>query len=146
MSATTIIFAKPAGSSHPLDFPRPIKATPLEAADARATIDSLVGRVGRVLARRPSVSLAVGTLWICALSCREMMPDPAFFADCLRESFEDLKRGAAVHAERAAPPAVTAAAPAARAAPAPKTRKRPRAAAATTRRRKVNGTATRHLS
>jgi diacylglycerol O-acyltransferase len=87
-----------------------------------------------------------GTLWICALSCREMLPDPAFFAACLRESFEDLKRGAAVHAERAAPPAATAAAPAARAAPAPKTRKRPRAAAATTRRRKVNGTAARHLS
>ena len=84
-----------------------------------------------------------GTLWVCALSCREMLPDPAFFADCLRESFEDLKHGAAVHAERAAPPAVTAAAPAAQA---PKTRKRPRAAAATTRRRKVNGTAARHLS
>lgn len=32
-----------------------------------------------------------GTLWICALSCRKMMPDPAFFADCLRESFADLK-------------------------------------------------------
>ena len=45
-----------------------------------------------------------GTLWICAVSCREMLPDPAFFAACLRESFEDLKRGAAVHAERAAPP------------------------------------------
>ncbi len=69
MSATTIIFAKPTGSSHPLDaLPRPLPATPLEAADARATIESLVGRVGRVLARRPSVSLAVATLWICALS------------------------------------------------------------------------------
>src|SRR5689334_13905203 len=68
MSATTIIF-KPAGSSRPLEsIPRPLTATPIEAAEARATIDSLVNRVGRVLARRPSVSLAIGTLWICALS------------------------------------------------------------------------------
>jgi hypothetical protein len=36
-----------------------------------------------------------GTMWICAVSCREMLPDPAFFATCLRESFEDLKRAAA---------------------------------------------------
>ena len=25
-------------------------------------------------------------MWVCAVSCREMLPDPAFFADCLRES------------------------------------------------------------
>jgi diacylglycerol O-acyltransferase len=30
-----------------------------------------------------------GTLWVCAVACREMMPDPGFFADCLRESFAD---------------------------------------------------------
>jgi diacylglycerol O-acyltransferase / wax synthase len=36
-----------------------------------------------------------GTMWICAVSCRDMLPDPAFFADCMRESFEDLKAGAA---------------------------------------------------
>jgi WS/DGAT/MGAT family acyltransferase len=36
-----------------------------------------------------------GTMWICAVSCREMLPDPAFFATCLRESFEDLKTAAA---------------------------------------------------
>jgi diacylglycerol O-acyltransferase len=36
-----------------------------------------------------------GTMWICAISCREMLPDPAFFADCLRESFDDLKKAAA---------------------------------------------------
>ena len=29
-----------------------------------------------------------GTMWICAISCREMLPDPAFFADCLRRGFE----------------------------------------------------------
>ena len=36
-----------------------------------------------------------GTMWICAVSCREMLPDPAFFATCLRESFEELKTAAA---------------------------------------------------
>jgi WS/DGAT/MGAT family acyltransferase len=36
-----------------------------------------------------------GTMWICAVSCRDMLPDPAFFADCMRESFEDMKAAAA---------------------------------------------------
>jgi len=36
-----------------------------------------------------------GTMWICAVSCREMLPDPALFADCMRESFEELKAAAA---------------------------------------------------
>ena len=31
-----------------------------------------------------------GTLWVCAVSCRQMMPDPAFFAACLREAFAEL--------------------------------------------------------
>jgi hypothetical protein len=35
-----------------------------------------------------------GTMWICAVSCREMLPDPARFADCLRDSFADLKQAA----------------------------------------------------
>jgi hypothetical protein len=29
-------------------------------------------------------------MWICAVACRDMMPDPAFFADCLRQSFQQL--------------------------------------------------------
>ena len=36
-----------------------------------------------------------GTLWICAVACRDMLPDPAFFAECMRESFADLERAAA---------------------------------------------------
>jgi diacylglycerol O-acyltransferase len=39
-----------------------------------------------------------GTMWICAISCREMLPDPAFFAECLRSGFAELKDAA----ERAA--------------------------------------------
>jgi hypothetical protein len=43
-----------------------------------------------------------GTLWVCALSCREILPDPAFFAECLRGSFDELRRAAAEHATREA--------------------------------------------
>jgi diacylglycerol O-acyltransferase len=31
-----------------------------------------------------------GVMWISAVACRNMMPDPGFYADCLRESFESL--------------------------------------------------------
>jgi diacylglycerol O-acyltransferase / wax synthase len=41
-----------------------------------------------------------GTLCICAVSCREMLPNPDFFATCLREAFADLARGADVHDQR----------------------------------------------
>jgi hypothetical protein len=36
-----------------------------------------------------------GHMWICAVSCREMLPDPSFFADCLRVAFEQMKEAAA---------------------------------------------------
>ena len=36
-----------------------------------------------------------GTMWICAVACRDMLPDPAFFADCLRSSFAKLEAAAA---------------------------------------------------
>ena len=35
-----------------------------------------------------------GQITVSAISCREMMPDPAFYCDCLSESFEDLKKAA----------------------------------------------------
>jgi hypothetical protein len=35
-----------------------------------------------------------GHMWICAVSCREMLPDPAFFGDCLRAAFEQMKESA----------------------------------------------------
>jgi hypothetical protein len=36
-----------------------------------------------------------GNMWICAVSCREMLPDPSLFADCLRVAFEQMKEAAA---------------------------------------------------
>lgn len=35
-----------------------------------------------------------GQITVSAISCREMMPDPAFYCDCLDEAFEDLKKAA----------------------------------------------------
>jgi hypothetical protein len=49
-----------------------------------------------------------GTMWICAVSCREMLPDPAFFAECLRESFGELRSAAERHAGIGVVPALPA--------------------------------------
>jgi hypothetical protein len=35
-----------------------------------------------------------GQMWICGISCRDMLPDPAFFADCLRTAFALMKEAA----------------------------------------------------
>ena len=32
-----------------------------------------------------------GTITISALSCRDIMPDPEFYAQCLQDSFDELK-------------------------------------------------------
>ena len=29
-----------------------------------------------------------GALWVCTIACRNMMPDPAFFTQCIRDSFD----------------------------------------------------------
>jgi diacylglycerol O-acyltransferase len=42
-----------------------------------------------------------GVLWISAVACRNMMPDPAFYADCLRASFEELMTAIEAVPERA---------------------------------------------
>lgn len=43
-----------------------------------------------------------GTMWVCAVACRDMMPDPAFFADCLRGSFTELADAAGAREAHAA--------------------------------------------
>ena len=35
-----------------------------------------------------------GTLWVCFVACRDMLPDPDQFCDCLKESFAELLAGA----------------------------------------------------
>jgi hypothetical protein len=74
-----------------------------------------------------------GTLWICAVACRDMMPDPAFFADCLRGSFADLVTAAAAPSPEAAQ---TVATPRPRAKPRrPTAKSKPRAASRAVRRK-----------
>ena len=36
-----------------------------------------------------------GTVYLSAISCPKMLPDPAFYAECLGESFEELVRATA---------------------------------------------------
>lgn len=45
-----------------------------------------------------------GTLTVSFTACREMMPDPAFYRECLRASFEELKQAAAKVASAADKP------------------------------------------
>jgi WS/DGAT/MGAT family acyltransferase len=50
-----------------------------------------------------------GTLWVCFVSCRKMLPDPSVFVQCLNESFDELvaaavgKRKPDAESETAAP-------------------------------------------
>jgi hypothetical protein len=71
-----------------------------------------------------------GTMWICAVSCRNMLPDPAFFADCMRESFAELKQAAERDLARVVPEAGESERPALPA-PARKPRRATKKAAAT---------------
>ena len=44
-----------------------------------------------------------GTMWVCAVACRDMVPDPAFFADCLRNAFHALEHAALQQTPATAP-------------------------------------------
>ena len=48
-----------------------------------------------------------GVLWITAVACRNMLPDPAFYADCMRESYKELM-AAIAHASAGHPVAPAA--------------------------------------
>ena len=41
-----------------------------------------------------SVQEKKGTINLSFTACRDMLPDPAFYADCLQQSFEELRAGA----------------------------------------------------
>jgi diacylglycerol O-acyltransferase len=42
-----------------------------------------------------------GTLWVALTACRAMLPDPAFFSQCLEESFDELHAAARARARSA---------------------------------------------
>jgi hypothetical protein len=48
-------------------------------------------------------------MWVCAVACRDMVPDPAFFADCLRNAFHSLEHAALQQGHAEAPAEVRAA-------------------------------------
>ena len=48
------------------------------------------------------ISSYCGDFTISVTSCREMMPDPAFYISCLQDSFDGLKQACAIQPEKAA--------------------------------------------
>jgi WS/DGAT/MGAT family acyltransferase len=52
-----------------------------------------------------------GTMWVCAVASRRSMPDPAFFAECLHASFDELVSAALAAPAGEAAPAAAAKAP-----------------------------------
>ncbi len=64
-----------------------------------------------------------GMMWVCSVACREMVPDPAFFADCMREAFAELVNAADAVAQHSEPQPAKRAARKAKSKARPATRK-----------------------
>lgn len=73
----------------------------LHAAGARLITNYGVGIPHDGMGLMHGIGSYCGELTIGVTACREMMPDPQFYADCLTRSYEALKR-AAIGAERSA--------------------------------------------
>ena len=67
---------------------------PLYSMGSRMVANFGLGPVAHGLGLFQPVIGYNGQITISAISCREMMPDPAFYCDCLTETFEDLKKAA----------------------------------------------------
>jgi WS/DGAT/MGAT family acyltransferase len=59
------------------------------------SLGPLVPNVGLFHIVYSSVQNKKGTITLSVTACREMMPDPAFYIDCLKDAFEELKRAIA---------------------------------------------------
>jgi WS/DGAT/MGAT family acyltransferase len=68
---------------------------PLYFAGARLVTMMGMGPIGGGMGLIHPVTSYCGELVIAATSCREMMPDPGFYATCLEESFQDMVNGCA---------------------------------------------------
>ncbi len=109
----------------------PGPSVPLYLCGARMTYFSAMMPVADGMGLVFAVTSYDGQVVISPTSCRELMPDPEFFAQCVRESFQEIGRAAqALRGGRRARP--TAACPAQSAAAAP-TAARRRASRAGTR-------------
>ena len=68
--------------------------TPLYMAGARLVAHAPISIVVDGIGLNCTGFSYAGTLCICAISDREMLPDPEAFAACLREAFVDLAKAA----------------------------------------------------
>ena len=78
--------------NHPAHYTSHVSGT--ECIDFTKKMDFLLGNAFK-FTKQGSVTLSF-------TACRDMLPDPAFYADCLQESFEEL-RAAAAAASKPAP-------------------------------------------
>jgi len=111
----------------------PGPAVPLFLCGARMTYFSALLPISDGMGLAIAVTSYDGRIVISPTSCRELMPDPDAFAQCLRESFQDTLAAAAKRAPRrrakaAAAPGVQADVKPATKAPSPRLRARPSAA------------------
>jgi hypothetical protein len=67
---------------------------PLYSMGSRMVANFGLGPVAHGLGLFQPVIGYNGQITISVNSCRDMMPDPAFYCDCLTETFEDLKKAA----------------------------------------------------
>jgi len=58
------------------------------------TLGPLVPNVGLMHIVYSAVQNKQGTITLSFTACRQMLPDPAFYAECLQESFDELKKAA----------------------------------------------------
>ena len=74
--------------------------TPLYMAGARLVAHAPISIVVDGIGLNCTGFSYAGTLCICAISCREMLPDPEAFAACLRDAFVDLTKAADEYDQR----------------------------------------------
>ena len=67
----------------------PGPAIPLYLDGARMTYFSAIMPISDGMGLVFSVTSYDGMIFISATSCREQMPDPEFFAQCIRDSFQE---------------------------------------------------------
>jgi WS/DGAT/MGAT family acyltransferase len=94
-----------ANSTIPMPFNAVISNIPgpqvtLYLAGARLDLMMGMGPLLHTMGLFHAVFSGAGRITINFLSCREMLPDPAFYQQCLREAFEELREAAAKQARR----------------------------------------------
>jgi len=68
---------------------------PIYLAGARVSLVMGLGPLLDMMGLFHAVLSGVGKITITFISCREMMPDPEFYKDCLAEAYEELRAAAA---------------------------------------------------